>query len=438
MMFAHFYKAFYHVPATLTVDKKMRFCPKCSLKIKANIEQCPICKVELLFCAEDEDVTAHLSQKGDPQQKVTEKSPAPPSHTAPPAQEPTTPAPVKPDTMQSSALPPTEDLAVLTRKLKSLEDHLVHIEKTIEINSTKDDIIRSSIVDLESKITKLDKALADLESFPHDRLEKIEAEIAHLSSNSTSVNQDLGNKETTSTPLESPPEIPAPSDERIPFSDFSSRDTSFPEGEISFAGDTQDDFERTFVASIEDQPSVRERKRKLPIVLPLIALLLIAVWLVFYYSKPREEDMQETVVSENIILPTPPKTTEGQPAKNSSVISADSGKIAEEKGAALTTLPPDKKASKTAQKTPSAAQPSLNGSGYTVNVGSFKDKTLALTLTTRLQEKGYSALISPSKDKQFYRVKVGAFSTQKEARAYASVLEKKEKLPTLVTQINQP
>ena len=148
--------------------------------------------------------------------------------------------------------------------------------------------------------------------------------------------------------------------------------------------------------------------------------------------------MQETVVSENIILPTPPKTTEGQPAKNSSVISADSGKIAEEKGAALTTLPPDKKASKTAQKTPSAAQPSLNGSGYTVNVGSFKDKALALTLTTRLQEKGYSALISPSKDKQFYRVKVGAFSTQKEARAYASVLEKKEKLPTFVTQINQP
>jgi hypothetical protein len=46
--------------------------------------------------------------------------------------------------------------------------------------------------------------------------------------------------------------------------------------------------------------------------------------------------------------------------------------------------------------------------------------------------------MSPSKDKQFYRVKVGAFSTKKEALAYASVLEKKEKLPTFVTQINQP
>jgi len=148
--------------------------------------------------------------------------------------------------------------------------------------------------------------------------------------------------------------------------------------------------------------------------------------------------MQETVVAENITLPALPKTTEGQPEKNSTVVSPDTGKTVEQKEAALITLPPDKTASKTAQKPPAGPKTPLNGSGYTVNVGSFKDKALALSLTTRLQKKGYSALMSPSKDKQFYRVKVGAFSTQKEARAYASVLEKKEKLPTFVTQINQP
>jgi len=417
----------------------MRFCPKCSLKIKANIEQCPICKVELLFCAEDEDVTAHLSEKEEHEQKVIEANPASTPDSAPPAQEPAAPAAeMGPDTTQSDVLPPTEDLTVLTRKIKSLEDHLVHIEKTIEINSTKDDIIRSSIVDLESKITKLDKTVADLDSFPQDRLEKIEAEVARLSSDSTSAHQDVDNKKTTTTPFESPSEIPAPSDEGVPSPHFSSGDTGFPEEEISFSGDTQDDFEGTFTSSIEKQPSVRERKRKLPMVLPLIALLLIAVWLAFYYSKPREEEMQETVVADNIIVPTLPKTAEGQPEKNSTVVPADMGKTGKEKAAALTTPPPDKKPSKTAQKTSAPAKTPLNGSGFTVNVGSFKDKALALSLTTRLQKNGYSALMSPSKDKQFYRVKVGAFSTQKEARAYASVLEKKEKLPTFVTQINQP
>jgi len=33
----------------------MKFCPKCSLKIKGNVTQCPICKVELLSCAEDDE-----------------------------------------------------------------------------------------------------------------------------------------------------------------------------------------------------------------------------------------------------------------------------------------------------------------------------------------------------------------------------------------------
>ena len=76
----------------------MRFCPKCSLKIKANIEQCPICKVELLSCADDEDVTAHLSKKGEHNKKASDESPAPPPLKAPPAQEPATPAQMKPDT----------------------------------------------------------------------------------------------------------------------------------------------------------------------------------------------------------------------------------------------------------------------------------------------------------------------------------------------------
>jgi cell division septation protein DedD len=434
-----FYKVFLSLTLTLTVDKKMRFCPKCSLKIKANIEQCPICKVELLSCADDEDVTAHLSEKEGHNQTGSEKSPVSPSQKISPAQEFPPPTAMTPETAQRDVPPPPDDLAVLSRKLKSLEDHLVHIEKTIEINSSKDDIIRSSIVDLESKITKLEKTLAAQEAVPHDRLNTIEAEIARLSSSSTATDQDADSTTNGTTLLENSPEMPAPSDESVPSLDFSSPDTGFPEEEISFAEETPDDFERTFRSSIQQQRSPRERKKKLPIVLPLIALLLIAVWLVFYYAKPRTGEMQETVVAEKIVLPALPNTTEVQPKKNTPATpSGETAKIEKEIGSVLTPPPPDTQPPKTVQKTLAAPQAPLNGSGYTVNVGSFKDKALALTLTTSLQEKGYSALMSPSKDKQFYRVKVGAFSTQKEARAYASVLEKKEKLPTFVTQINQP
>jgi cell division septation protein DedD len=417
----------------------MRFCPKCSLKIKANIEQCPICKVELLSCADDEDVTAHLSEKGEPNKTVIEKSPAPPPLTAPPAQEPAPPAHMKPYTAKNEAQP-GEDLALLTRKLKSLEDHLVHIEKTIEINSSKDDIIRSSIVDLESKIIKLEKTLADQEAVSPDRLQHIEAEIARLSSGSISMHQDADNIPTGSTPLERLPEMPAPSAESLTSSDFSSRDTGGdPEEEISFAEDTQDDFEETFEPTIADKLSPRERKRRLPIVLPLIALILIAVWLAFYYAKPRREEMQERVVAEKIVIPTIPETTQVQPEKNTPPApAADTVESGEEQEPALTPPLPEKQPPKTSQKAPAQDQTPLNGSGYTVRVGAFKDKALALSLTTQLREKGYSALMSPSKDKQFYRVKVGAFSTKKEAIAYASILEKKEKLPTFVTEINQP
>jgi cell division septation protein DedD len=417
----------------------MRFCPKCSLKIKANIEQCPICKVELLFCAEDEEVTARPSEKGEHNQKVINKSPASSPQKTPPAQEPTTPPEMRPDTAQSE-VHPTEDLTVLTRELKSLEDHLVHIEKTIELDSSKDDIIRSSVVDLESKINKIEKKLADLEAFPHDRLEKIEAEIARLSSNSTFIHQEVDNEKNRSTPLESHPETSASPDESIPSRDFSSRDAGFPEEEISFAEDPQDDFVGTFRSSIkDDEPSPRERKRKLPIVLPLLALLLIAVWLAFYYSKPRKEEIQEALIAEKIVLPTLPKTAEVKPENNTPpATAADKGKSGVAKRSTLIPPVPEKPTPKTSQKATAAAQAPLKGSGYTVNVGSFKDKDLALTLTTQLREKGYAALMSASKDKQFYRVGVGAFSTQNEARAYAAVLEKKEKLPTFVTRINQP
>ena len=75
---------------------------------------------------------------------------------------------------------------------------------------------------------------------------------------------------------------------------------------------------------------------------------------------------------------------------------------------------------------------------FTVNVGSFKDKNLATALTTRLKDSGYTALMSQSEQNNFYRVRVGTFSTIEEARTFAFRLQKKEKLPTFVTRLEQP
>jgi len=50
----------------------VKFCPKCSLKIKGNLTQCPICKVELLSCAEDEEVISQGTDEEHQEQTMTE------------------------------------------------------------------------------------------------------------------------------------------------------------------------------------------------------------------------------------------------------------------------------------------------------------------------------------------------------------------------------
>lgn len=423
--------------ATLRFQRAMRFCPKCSLKIKAAIDRCPICKVELLSCAEDEEVRTPLSQRGETPHMVIDTSPAPSVSKDHAPRKTATPQAEEPDPVQSTA-PPAEDLTVLARKLKSLEDHLLHIEKTIEIDASKDEIIRSSIVDLESKINKVEKTLAGLEAFSHDRLKKLEAEIARLSPNGTAPPLNSDRTGRGSTPFESRPETSAPYREIPPSGDFSFRETGFPKEEMSFSDSREGDFEGTFSSPpLGDEFSSRKRKRKLPVLLPLIALLLIFIWLAFYYSKPHKQDVQEALLAEKIVPPSPSTAGGIQPDTDITVKTAEGGESAEEAVSALTPPSPEEETAPPPPQSPPAAPDTGKSGGYTVNVGAFTDKDLALRLTTRLREKGYAAIMSPSKDKRFYRVKVGAFATKQEARDFASILEKKEKLPTFVAQINQ-
>lgn len=73
---------------------------------------------------------------------------------------------------------------------------------------------------------------------------------------------------------------------------------------------------------------------------------------------------------------------------------------------------------------------------FTIQVGSFKKKSDALMLESRLKEKGYDAYLEylalPGKD-IWHRVRIGSFMSRREAEKTAKIIETKEGLPTLVT-----
>jgi len=80
--------------------------------------------------------------------------------------------------------------------------------------------------------------------------------------------------------------------------------------------------------------------------------------------------------------------------------------------------------------------PSSNPQGlYAVHVGSFKNKNYAFDLRDRLENKGYPIICKfvkiPGKG-DWYRVKVGYYSSREDAQKVLSKLKTEEKVPTLI------
>lgn len=73
---------------------------------------------------------------------------------------------------------------------------------------------------------------------------------------------------------------------------------------------------------------------------------------------------------------------------------------------------------------------------YSIQVGSFQDKSEADLLVDELNNNGYPAYLIKSTIPQkgvWYRVRVGYFQTRKEAEKFSSEIKKREKLPNYVT-----
>ena len=417
----------------------MRFCPKCSLRIKANIAQCPICKVELLSCADDE-VTATESVQ-DKQPVNTESRPEE-FETADSSTEELYPT-VKPAGSPSQTAVGNTDL---TQAVEQLGSTLESIQQNLDLITGRDEVIKKSIVDLESKLNKLEKQIVQLQAVPLDRFEALEKEMAQrIIPTASASTGNLGAPETQ-LPTRGNIETLKSLSGTISTHSFSADEQSFSDEEGSFPGDDSDSFSSGFQASDStfDKNAIlhpeRAPKKRIPLLIPLLALAMIVVWLLFYYSRPKQQPIQTEIVTEQITpQAVPVQSSVPAPEQKAITSKGTKGLPGETRASSENTLEAAEQSSP-APKTPPPAvkEPPEKKPLFTVNVGSFKDKNLATALTTRLRDSGYTALISQSEQNNFYRVRVGEFFTIEAARSFASSLQKKEKLPTFVTRLEQP
>jgi D-alanyl-D-alanine carboxypeptidase len=79
-----------------------------------------------------------------------------------------------------------------------------------------------------------------------------------------------------------------------------------------------------------------------------------------------------------------------------------------------------------------------NASAYTVQVGAFRDKRLAEMLRQRLHQRGYSAhvMTSGTRTAKFYKVRLGGYDTQGEAKRIVGRLKSQMGLDAVVAASN--
>ena len=77
-------------------------------------------------------------------------------------------------------------------------------------------------------------------------------------------------------------------------------------------------------------------------------------------------------------------------------------------------------------------------SGYTVQVGAFREKRMAETLRQRLRQRGFSASVTTTgtRTAKFYRVRLGEFDSQGEAKRFISRLRSQTGLQAVVAAVD--
>lgn len=426
----------------------MRFCPKCSLKIKGTITQCPICKVELLSCAEDDEMDSRIPDN----EQLPALEPEPAQQTL----ESIKPAPAADSSRMrdtAAATPPQQKDAdpssIITGKLARLEEHLKNIGKTLTLHMKKEEVLTRSLVELESKINKIEKSV----------METVHAKSSSPATPEMTVTAADNGASQAGSAADSELQIPRSDKTSFALSgegetsrrwassrDITSSAVTDHEEDAGFFSESPDGFEE----SSETDTSLlyhgrfvhagRERKKVLLIIIPVLCLLALFLVLVFYYNNLQKQTDQKLTITEQITLSSiPVETTESQAASAREAPAEAKPDITETPAASQAALPavPDGNEEAVSNIAPQNNAVRSQG-GFTVAVGSFKEKSNAIGLTARLNQKGYAAQMTQLKQKKLFRVTVGTFASRGEAIAMASRLNKSEKLQTAIIDLNKP
>jgi len=81
---------------------------------------------------------------------------------------------------------------------------------------------------------------------------------------------------------------------------------------------------------------------------------------------------------------------------------------------------------------PKVVKPKKSTGAFTIQLGAFKERTKADQLDDQLRKGGYDSFVLASA-KDLYRVRVGRFSSRKEAKRVAARIKKSEQLDSFVT-----
>jgi cell division septation protein DedD len=434
----------------------MRFCPKCSLKIKGTITQCPICKVELLSCVEEDEMDSRRSGE-EPQPQIpitaTDAEQPPGENTdSPPAES----AARRPDAQATHGkMVDSDAAATINAKLAKLERHLQGIGKTLTLHMGKEEVLTRSLVELESKIKKIERSLHDSvptasSSVPIPAMGR---EPDNRLSQGTAVDEKRKRQPSNMSAL-ADASGREPSDQPVPTQDFSyPRHADHEEETSSFFSESPDVFEAPPDSEHQmpgDERFIRaggERKKSLLIIIPVLCLLVLFLFLVFYYNNLQKQADKKLTITEQISISSIPVETvtsqpvpagdlqppEPKPALPDTPLPAPAASpspLTQDKGIAGS-LPSGIPATTPA---PVRAAPK----GFAVQVGAFKEKANAIDLTSRLTGKGYPAQMALSKPKKLFRVTVGTFESRKEAAAMAAQIQKKEELNTAIIDLGKP
>jgi len=350
----------------------------------------------------------------------------------------------------STAVPPadhTDHSAIINSKLAKLEEHLKGIGKALNQHMGKEEVLTRSLVELETKINKIEKSFLETAQSKESSQTPAVTTATDYDYSASQGGQATGTKpqrQSFAMDHSSTSGSGEPSDAWGSSRDVFAPGSADSEENASFFSAPADGFEESpeseaMLSNDQLYRSGSERKKSFIIIIPVLCLLALCLFLIYYYNNLQKDSDRQLTITEPISLSSIPVDTPPiQPAPAGDVKPEPKPDITDAPAPSPVTIPATDIKEEAATKTGIQDSAVTLPGGFTVSVGSFKEKKNAMDLTARLSKKGYAAQMAPLTQKKLFRVTVGAYAKRSDALAMASQLNKKEKLQTMIIDLNKP